>query len=74
MGVFSLIYTPSIKVSVMSDEHLKPILVGALYINGKGTLWHLFKDDLSQIMLIIVLVSSWIINELGQILASFCKK
>ena len=43
MRVFSLIYTPSIKVSVMSDEHLKPILVGALYINGKGTLWHLFK-------------------------------
>ena len=26
----------------------------------------LFKDDLSQIMLIIMLISSWIINELGQ--------
>ena len=38
MGVFSLIYTPSIKVSViMSDERLKPIIVGVLYINGKGT-------------------------------------
>ena len=27
----------------------------------------LFKDALSQIMLIIMLISSWIINELGQI-------
>ena len=34
----------------------------------------LFKDDLSQIMLIIMLISSWIVNELGQILANFYKK
>ena len=27
----------------------------------------LFKDDLLQIMLIIMPISSWIINELGQI-------
>ena len=35
---------------------------------------HLFKDELSQIILIIMLISSSIINELGQILANFCKK
>ena len=34
----------------------------------------LFKDDLSQIMSIIMVISSWIIKELGQILANFCKK
>ena len=34
MGIFSLIYVSSIKVC---DERLKPIIVGVLYIDGKGT-------------------------------------
>ena len=41
----------------MEREHLRP----------------LFKDDLLQIISIIMLISSWISNELGQILKKLCK-
>ena len=52
----------------VSDEHLKPIIVSALYFIGKGTpsAFHLKMTYQSQIMLIIMLISSWIINELGK--------
>ena len=39
-----------------------------------NTLGFYLKMTLSQIMLMIMLIISWIINEQGQILANFCKK
>ena len=72
MGAFSLIYTPSIKVSVMS---VWSQLEWVRYISmEREHLRLLFEDDLLQIRLIIMLISLWIIYELGQILANFCKK
>ena len=71
MEVFSLIYTSSIKVSVIN---VWSQLYRVCYISMEREHARLlFKDDLLQIMLIIMLISSWIINELGQILTNFCK-
>ena len=71
-GSILLIYTSSIMVSVMS---IWSQFQWVRYISmEREHLQLLFKDDLSQIMLIIILISSWIINELEQILANLCKK